>query len=55
MTGGFRLMLTGVGAMNSPRFAPAGLLVDHEGPRVMIDGGLDGAPGSATECLAGHR
>lgn len=35
----FRLTLTGVGAMNSPRFAPAGLLVDLDGTRVMIDGG----------------
>jgi hypothetical protein len=39
----FRLTLLGVGAMNSPRFAPAGLLVEHRGARVMLDGG----PGSA--------
>jgi hypothetical protein len=35
----FRLRLTGVGAMNSPRFAPAGLLVEYDGIRVMVDGG----------------
>ena len=42
--GRFRLLLTGVGAMNSPRFAPAGLLVEREGARVMLDGGEAGAP-----------
>jgi len=42
--GRFRLVLTGVGAMNSPRFAPAGLLVEHERTRVMLDGGRAGAP-----------
>jgi hypothetical protein len=36
-----RLTLTGVGAMRSPRFRPAGLLVDYAGQRVMIDGGGD--------------
>jgi hypothetical protein len=40
----FRLRLTGVGAMNSPRFAPAGLLVEYDGLRVMIDGDQD-SPG----------
>lgn len=35
----FRLTLTGVGAMNSPRFAPAGLLVELDAVRVRIDGG----------------
>lgn len=34
-----RLTLLGVGAMNSPRYAPAGLLVEHRRHRVMIDGG----------------
>lgn len=34
-----RLTLLGVGAMNSPRYAPAGLLVEHERTRVIIDGG----------------
>lgn len=42
--GPFRLTLTGVGAMNSPRFAPAGLLLEHERARVMFDGGAEGAP-----------
>ena len=32
-------MTLGVGAQNSPRFAPAGLLVSHRDVRVMIDGG----------------
>jgi hypothetical protein len=40
----FRLTLLGVGAMNSPRFAPAGLLVEHEGTRVMLDGGPGAEP-----------
>ena len=39
-----RLTLLGVGAMNSPRYAPAGLLVQQEKLRVIIDGG----PGSIT-------
>jgi hypothetical protein len=39
-----RLVTLGVGAMNSPRFAPAGLLVAHQGVRVMIDGGRDAVP-----------
>jgi hypothetical protein len=42
--GPFRLTLTGVGAMNSPRFAPAGLLLEHDRTRVMFDGGAKGAP-----------
>ena len=40
----FRLTLLGVGAMNSPRFAPAGLLVERERSRVMLDGGPGAAP-----------
>lgn len=40
----FRLTLLGVGAMDSPRFAPAGLLVEHEGSRVMLDGGRGAEP-----------
>jgi hypothetical protein len=40
----FRLTLTGVGAMASPRFAPAGLLVEYDGVTVVLDGGSD--PGS---------
>jgi len=34
-----RLTLLGAGAMNSPRYAPAGLLVICRGKRVMLDGG----------------
>jgi len=37
-----RLTLLGVGAMNSPRYRPAGLLVTWARHRVMLDGG-DGA------------
>jgi hypothetical protein len=33
-----RLTLVGVGAMNSPRFAPAGLLVRHNRCAVLLDG-----------------
>ncbi|HEU4979724.1 MAG TPA: hypothetical protein VFT14_00810, partial [Solirubrobacterales bacterium] len=40
----FRLTLLGTGAMNSPRFAPAGLLVEHEGSRLMVDGGPGAEP-----------
>ena len=39
-----RLTLLGVGAMNSPRYAPAGLLVEVDGARVMIDGGPGAIP-----------
>lgn len=35
-----QLTLLGVGAMRSPRFAPAGLLVANAGIRVAFDGGL---------------
>ncbi len=41
-----RLTLLGVGAMNSPRYRPAGLLLGWRGHRVMFDGG-DGAVPSA--------
>jgi Beta-lactamase superfamily domain len=40
-----RLVTVGVGAMNSPRYAPAGLLVAHGGVRVMVDGGPGAEPG----------
>lgn len=40
----FRLTLLGTGAMNSPRFAPAGLLVEHERSKVMLDGGPGAEP-----------
>ena len=43
--GSLRLTLLGVGAMNSPRYAPAGLLVEHGTIRVAIDGGPGAAPG----------
>jgi hypothetical protein len=39
-----RLTLLGVGAMNSPRYAPAGLLIERGQKRVMIDGGPGAAP-----------
>jgi hypothetical protein len=39
-----RLTLLGVGAMASPRYRPAGLLVEHARARVMIDGGPRAAP-----------
>jgi hypothetical protein len=40
-----RLALLGVGAMNSPRYRPAGLLLTWPGHRVMLDGG-----GAADPC-----
>jgi hypothetical protein len=40
-----RLTLVGVGAMNSPRYRPAGLLVTWAGHRVMLDGGGLADPG----------
>jgi Beta-lactamase superfamily domain len=43
----FRLLLAGAGAMNSPRYAPAGLLVDHDRHRIMLDGGPGSAPTAA--------
>jgi hypothetical protein len=39
-----RLTLLGIGAMASPRYRPAGLLVEHAGARVMIDGGPGACP-----------
>jgi GNAT superfamily N-acetyltransferase len=39
-----RLRLLGVGAMRSPRYAPAGLLVSYGGSRVAIDGGPGAEP-----------
>jgi hypothetical protein len=39
-----RLTLTGVGAMRSPRYAPAGLLLERERVRIMFDGGPRSAP-----------
>jgi Beta-lactamase superfamily domain len=40
-----RLVLLGVGAMNSPRYRPAGLLLTWPGHRVMLDGGGAADPG----------
>lgn len=39
-----RLTLLGAGAMNSPRYAPAGLAAEHGGVRVAIDGGPGAVP-----------
>jgi hypothetical protein len=39
-----RFTLPGVGAMNSPRYAPAGLLAEHGAARVTIDGGPGAEP-----------
>lgn len=39
-----RLTLLGVGAMNSPRYPPAGLLVAYRRRRIMLDGGPGAAP-----------
>jgi hypothetical protein len=39
-----RLVTLGVGAQNSPRYTPAGLLVAHGKVRVMIDGGPGAVP-----------
>ncbi|MEX2308561.1 MAG: hypothetical protein WD738_13250 [Pirellulales bacterium] len=39
-----RFTLLGVGAMKSPRYRPAGLLVEFLGSRVMLDGGLGTEP-----------
>jgi hypothetical protein len=41
-----RLRLLGVGAMASPRYAPAGLLVLHPAGNVMLDGGAGAEPES---------
>src|SRR5829696_547565 len=39
-----RLVTLGVGAANSPRYAPAGLLVARRGVRVVLDGGPGAEP-----------
>ncbi len=41
---GTSFTLLGIGAMNSPRYAPAGLLVEHGQVRVAIDGGPGAEP-----------
>jgi hypothetical protein len=44
MTTSVTCRLLGVGAMSSPRFLPAGLVVEHEKARIMIDGGPGAEP-----------
>src|SRR2546430_11606985 len=39
-----RLTLLGIGAMRSPRYRPAGLLVEWRGRRVALDGGPGATP-----------
>ena len=39
-----RLTLLGVGAMNSPRYRPVGLLLEFLGSRVVLDGGPGAEP-----------
>lgn len=41
---GLRLELLGIGAMRSPLYRPAGLLVECGGARVMLDGGPGAVP-----------
>ncbi len=41
---GLRLTLLGTGAMNSPRYPPAGLLVRYRRRQVMLDGGPGAEP-----------
>ncbi|WP_245713835.1 MBL fold metallo-hydrolase [Nocardia vaccinii] len=41
--------LLGVGAMNSPRYRPAGLLLRTSGRRIMFDGGPGAEPDSAID------
>ncbi len=41
---GLVLTLLGVGAMNSPRYAPAGLLAEYRAVRVALDGGPGAVP-----------
>lgn len=43
------LTLLGVGAMNSPRYAPAGLLLECDGGRVAFDGGPGAEPGDGLD------
>ena len=44
-----RLVTLGVGAQSSPHYAPAGLLVCHQGARIMLDGGPGAAPAGALD------
>jgi hypothetical protein len=47
-----RLRLLGVGAMASPRYEPAGLLVPAPAGAVLLDGGAESAAGLATGTVA---
>ena len=44
MAARLRMTLLGTGAMNSPRYSPAGLLVRYRRQRVMLDGGPGAEP-----------
>lgn len=44
MAGSLRLTTLGVGAANSPRYRPAGLLIETAAGRIMIDGGPGAEP-----------
>jgi hypothetical protein len=44
MTARLRFTLLGIGAAASPRYPPAGLLVEHRSTRVMLDGGPGAEP-----------
>lgn len=46
---GLRLTLLGIGAMASPRYRPAGLLLEYQGVRLMFDGGPGAAPTGALD------
>lgn len=43
-----RCTLLGIGAMNSPRYDPAGLLLSHRGHRIAFDGGPGAEPPAET-------
>lgn len=49
-----RLTLVGVGAMNSPRYAPAGLFVEYGKARVVIDGWIWRVAEAETVQLVSH-
>ena len=49
IAGSVRMTLLGVGAMNSPRYRPAGLLISWHGRRVMLDGGDGAVPASRVD------
>lgn len=47
-----RLRLVGIGAMASPRFAPAGLVIEAHAGVVLLDGGPESAPPAPAAPLA---